>query len=334
MRIGFLIDSFAIGGTELNAIKVAESLSRHSTTLTVFHIHENGPLRARYETLGVELLHIPLTGLVSQSARRAIARIQTDSRNRQLQLLHSHCIYTNILGIGVRRLALNGTPILASRRWTGDVPRRGLATLNRIAQSTADAVLVNSPSLVDVVRNESPWSKPVYVPNMIPEGNFRIISTAERSEKRKAVGLPPDAPIVGYVARIAPVKNHRMLLDAWRSVIARVPDARLAIIGDGGTRADLEALANEYGVSNSVHFTGGISPENMPHSLLDISVLTSLDEGFPNSLLEAMAQQVPVLSTNVGGVGDLVSHQRNGLLVNVNDVDSFASSLTGMLNGS
>ncbi|MEP6780297.1 MAG: glycosyltransferase, partial [Gemmatimonadaceae bacterium] len=268
MRIGFLIDSFAIGGTELNAIKVAESLSRRSATLTVFHIHENGPLRVRYEKLGVELLHIPLTGLVSQSARRAIARIQSESKSRQLQLLHSHCIYTNILGIGVRRLTLHGTPILASRRWTGAVPRSGLATLNRIAQSSADAVLVNSPSLVEVVRNESPWSRPVYVPNMIPEENFRIVSKAERSERRSLLGLPPDAPIVGYVARVAPVKNHRMLLDAWRSVISKVPAAHLAIIGDGESRAALEALAAEYGLSDSVHFTGAIAPEKMPHSLL------------------------------------------------------------------
>ena len=82
---------------------------------------------------------------------------------------------------------------------------------------------------------------------------------------------------------------------------------------------------------NSIHFTGAVSPESIPHSLLDLSVLASLDEGFPNSLLEAMAQRVPVVSTRVGGVPDLIHHGRNGLLVPAASPEALANAMIDVL---
>lgn len=315
MQIGFLIDTFAIGGSELNAIKVAESLHERGVALTVFHFQTDGPIRARYEKLGVELIHVPLRGLFSISALNATRFIRRNAGARKLDLLHTHCVYSNIVGAGVRRLSLHALPLLASRRWTGYADRPGLHKLNAYAQSAADAVLVNAPSLERVVKQESPTSSPVYIPNLLPEANFQLVSSEARKAARIAVGLPAETLVVGCVARLAPVKDHRTLLDAWRIVAAELPDAVLAIIGGGGLRDDLEAYVEQLHVRQSVRFTGELPPQSLPHSLLDVSVLASQDEGFPNSLLEAMAQRVPVVSTNVGGVADLVTNGKNGLLV-------------------
>lgn len=331
MRIGFLIDAFDIGGSELNAIKVAEALSSRGVTVTVFHFQTDGPLRARYETLGTELIHVPLRGLISRSAFDATRQIRRESKARKLALLHTHCVYSNIVGAGVRRMALTRFPLLASRRWTGYAVRPELHTLNAFAQTAADKVLVNSPSLERVVHAESRFSHPVYIPNLLPETNFAIPSAEERRKKRESFGLPADGLIAGCVARLVPVKDHRTLITSWRDVVQRVPHATLAIIGGGHLRDSLETLARELGVRDRVHFTGEVRPDALPHSMLDVSVLASLDEGFPNSLLEAMAQRVPVVSTNVGGVSDLVKNDVNGLLVNKQDGAALSSALVQLL---
>lgn len=332
MRIGFLIDTFDIGGSELNAIKVAEALHSRSIALTVFHFQTNGPLRTRYEQRGIELIHIPLHGLVSMSAWQATRTIRREAAERKLQLLHTHCVYSNIVGAGVRRLGLKRLPLLASRRWTGYAERPGLHTLNAYAQSAADAVLVNSPSLERVVKHESHWSHPVYVPNLLPDANFKSVLPEDRRAARVRLGLPADGVVVGCVARLVAVKDHRTLLTAWKTVIGKLPHLTLAIIGGGDLRASLEAYAGELGITDSVRFTGEVAPEALPHSLLDLSVLASRDEGFPNSLLEAMAQRVPVVSTNVGGVPDLVKDGVNGLLVPAGDASAMATAITTLLS--
>jgi glycosyltransferase involved in cell wall biosynthesis len=334
VRIGFLIDSFAIGGTELNAVKVVESLTSRSVHVTVFHFQNVGPLRARYEKLGVELIHVPIDGLFTSSTLHAMRHVRNEAHERRLSLLHTHDVYSNLVGAGIRRLAMSSMPLLASRRWTGYSARRGLHTLNRVAQTAADAVLVNSPSLVAVVSRESPGSRPVYIPNLLPASSYRTVSASERREGRKALSLPEDRPLVGYVARLEAVKDHRTLLSAWKLLLTDVPQAVLAIVGHGSLRHDLEGFAQELGISESVVFTGEIAPESLPHSVMDVSVLSSVDEGFPNTLLEAMAQRVPIVSTDVGGVRDLVVHGENGLLVEKANPRALSDALRLLLTGS
>ncbi|MGV3710155.1 MAG: glycosyltransferase family 4 protein [Gemmatimonas sp.] len=331
MRIGFIIDAFDVGGSELNAIKVAEGLARESMRVTVFHMHRDGKLRERYERIGAELVHVPLRGFASRSFLHAIRAVRTGALARNLQVLHSHCVYSNILGAAVRRSGLRRMPLLASRRWTGFAVKPSLHTINAYAQNAADAVLVNSPSLLRRVQSESRWSNPVYVPNVIPDTAFRRVSTEEQRDARTRYGLPAEGLIVGYIARLEPVKDHRLLLDAWKRVLEDNPPATLAIIGDGSLRGALEDRARELQIEARVRFTGEILPAQLPHSLLDIGVLSSSDEGFPNSLLEAMAQHKPVVSTNVGGVPDLVEHDVNGLLVPHGDAQALSAALTRVL---
>lgn len=331
MRIGFLIDSFAIGGTELNAVKVAESLVRRSAALTVLHFQEAGPLRQRYEAMGVEMIRVPLTGLATRSALSAIAQINHVGKSRHIDVLHAHCVYSNVVGAASHRFWIGAPPLLASRRWTGYADRPGLHRLNAIAQSIADAVLVNSPSLVAVVQRESARSKPVYIPNMLPDANFAKPSPDVRATKRIALGLPSNAPLVGCVARLVPVKDHKTLLRAWQLVVKAQPHAHLAIIGGGPLLGELQQYADSLGVSGQVHFLGEIAPQELPHSLLDVSVLSSLDEGFPNSVLESMAQGVPVVATRVGGVRDLVNDSQNGLLVEKGAATAMAGAICVLL---
>lgn len=331
MRIGFIIDTFDVGGSELNAIKVGEALTELGHALTVFHFQKDGPLRERYVSRGIELQRVPISGLVSRSAFSAARSIQSTATARGITVLHSHCVYSNVVGAIARRLTLHARPLLASRRWNNYAERPGLHRLNALAQSAADAVLVNSPGLARVVERESPFAKTFYVPNLLPDSFFARLTHEERRAARSALGLPADGLVVGCVARLSPVKDHRTLLDAWKMVLQQLPDATLAVVGDGNQLEALEIRARELGISERVIFTGEILPPNIPHRLFDVFALSSLDEGFPNSLLEAMACGVPIVSTRVGGVPDLVEHGVNGLLVDARDASSLAGAIRELL---
>ena len=331
LRVGFFIDRFDVGGSELNAVKVAESLAALGVHLTVFHLSADGALRERYQRAGIDLIHTPVQGLLSASAWQVMRTVRREARARGIELLHAHCVYTNILGAGAASLPGRSLPLLVSRRWTGSLPRRSLGVLNRVAQSVGTGVLVNSPSLLRVVQRESPFAKPIYVPNILRDHSYVSLSPEERAERRRRLGVLGNGPVVGCVARLAPVKDHATLFAAWRLVIEAIPDAQLIVIGDGPLRSTLLEWAAESAMRGSIHVVGELAPESLPHALLDVSVLSSLDEGFPNSLLEAMAQGVVVVSTRVGGVPDLVQDRKNGMLVGARTPAQLASAICDVL---
>ncbi|MBU1006932.1 MAG: glycosyltransferase family 4 protein [Candidatus Omnitrophica bacterium] len=136
---------------------------------------------------------------------------------------------------------------------------------------------------------------------------------------------------IGIVGRLVPVKNHRMLLRALKRVKGEGCRVKLIVIGDGELRAELEAYARELGIYDIVEFRGWVKDLREVYGDLDIVVLTSLNEGTPVSLIEAMAAARPVVATRVGGVGDVVSDGKNGYLVKSGDVEGFAEKLSELI---
>ena len=142
--------------------------------------------------------------------------------------------------------------------------------------------------------------------------------------------IPADAPLIGIVGRLVPIKNHDLFLHAARMVLDRQPDAYFTVIGDGERRAELTALAVSLGLSERVRFTGWITDVAPVYSALDALALCSYNEGLPISVIEAMAARVPVTATNVGGVADLLPDPKFGALVPSGDAAGLAE---GLLNG-
>ena len=148
---------------------------------------------------------------------------------------------------------------------------------------------------------------------------------------RNRLALPQDALVVGIVANLRAIKNHWLLLDAMASLRARFPNVILVMMGDGPERAALEARVAALGIADAVRFAGMQPNLPNPHRLFDISVLSSVSEGFPNSIVEAMAAARPVVATSVGGVRDAVEHGVNGLLVQSGDRAAFADAVGRLL---
>ena len=140
------------------------------------------------------------------------------------------------------------------------------------------------------------------------------LSKVDRERVRGKLGLGPEHVLIGAVGRLDEQKGHRFLLEAIAQLKA-AHKVKLAIVGEGPLRGELEALARSLHLEHDVVFPGEL--QNIPVwlSAFDIFVQPSLWEGLPNALLEAMGMGLPVIATKVDGVPELVQHDVNGLLV-------------------
>jgi glycosyltransferase involved in cell wall biosynthesis len=129
------------------------------------------------------------------------------------------------------------------------------------------------------------------------------------------------------VANLRGEKGHDVLLDAAALVGRTLPGVRFQLVGDGPMQATLAARAEALGIRHVVDFLG--HREDVPHLLQqsDLFVLPSRTEAFPNGLLEAMAAGLPVIASDVGGIPELVEHDRNGVLVPVGDAAALADAI-------
>lgn len=151
----------------------------------------------------------------------------------------------------------------------------------------------------------------------------------DRAAVRRKFGLPPSARVIGAVGRMAPVKNHALLIDAFDRLAARKgqDDLHLLIVGGGECRPEIEARAARSQAASRIHFTGWVEDLREAYAAIDVLALTSFNEGMPVAVMEAMAAGVPVVSTRAGGVIDLIVSGENGLLVDDFDPATLAAAL-------
>ena len=133
------------------------------------------------------------------------------------------------------------------------------------------------------------------------------------------------------VANLRPEKGHDVLLDVARLVLARFPDARFELVGDGPERPRLVARAEALGIAGAVSFLGHTDEVAGQFAQADISALPSRTEAFPNAALEAMASGLPVVASAVGGLVELVDDRRTGLLTPAGDPTALAGRLCELM---
>ena len=140
---------------------------------------------------------------------------------------------------------------------------------------------------------------------------------------------PSDRLRVLNVGRLVEVKGHGLLIDALGRLVAGGVDAELTIVGDGPLRAELDARVRDRGLSDRVRFAGRIGQDDILsfYERADVFALTSLAEGIPVVLMEAMATELPVVAPAINGIPELVEDGEHGLLVAAGDVDRFAEAL-------
>jgi glycosyltransferase involved in cell wall biosynthesis len=256
-----------------------------------------------------------------------LARVTRRLRQERWDIVHTHLIHAGFYGrIAGRRIK---TPIVSSYHNLGSLYLKpGIRQLERRTARWCDQIICISRAARDFVHR----SIGVAADNLnVVHYGIEATSSSEDAPFRAELGITPDAPLVGVVGRLIDGKGHVDLLHAFRTLIERVPSARLAIIGDGPERAALERLTSTLALDAYVHFLGyRADAATLMHSF-DVFVLPSWSEGFGLVVLEAMAAAKPVVATDVGALPEIVVDGVTGSLVPPHDPSALATALHDLI---
>jgi glycosyltransferase involved in cell wall biosynthesis len=274
---------------------------------------------------GVELLGLDRSSALDLAAwRPLVGRL----RAGQVDILHAHKIGSNIWGAAWSIVTKPPVFIAHEQTWSFEGnPARKLLDRELIARRADAFVCVSEEDRRRMIEIEGiDPAKIVYIPNGIPP-----LPAAERATIREELSIPADAPVIGVVCVLRDQKALDVLLRAAAEVHARFPSAKVLIAGDGPMRVELERLRDELGLDDTVHFLG--SRADVPALLagFDIAALSSDYEGTPLAMMEYMAAGLPIVATRVGGVPELIAHERTGLLVEPQAPSALAAELIRLL---
>jgi glycosyltransferase involved in cell wall biosynthesis len=326
-RVVLAIESSGPGGAERMVPSLAEALMRGGDQPTVATL-KSGWMTQRAEAAGIPVWVEPQRrGLDLRWVFRFARRL---SRER-IDVLHTHEFGMNSYG-GAAAL-LSRTPAISTihgRHWVVDRRRRRVAY--RLLRALGIPIIAVSRDLAGFLEQGLglPRDRLEVVHNGIPiEPALRAEERAERrAAVRSQLGIPPKVPLLIAVGNLYPVKDHATLLHA----LSRLPDAWLAIAGRGDQEENLRRLASELGIAERVRLLG--LRDDIPSLLAagDVFVQPSRSEGLPLAVLEAMANQIPVVATDVGGVREVVHDAETGFLVGSGDPATMAVAVSRILS--
>jgi glycosyltransferase involved in cell wall biosynthesis len=167
------------------------------------------------------------------------------------------------------------------------------------------------------------------IPNGVPVQPAQTEN--RRAEARAALGLPTRGSVLVCVGNLHPKKNHALLLEALARLVAAGSQATLLLVGDGPLKGSLERRAQELRLSGQIRFLGSVADVWTCLYAADVFVLSSLQEGISNALLEAMAVGLPVVATDVPGNSTVIRDGINGMLIRNGDAAQLAERLKSVL---
>ncbi len=299
LQVKQVVLSLAHGGSESLARDIAVTLDPARFRASVCALDESGPLQADLDAAGIP---VHVTGRRPGFDWRLIARLHRLFRRHSVDVVQTHHLAPLIYAAAAARLAGARLVHVEHERFTFAEPIAS-RRLRRLAHLCHRLVVVGS-DIRDyfVERIGIPAGKVTVIENGVDMGRF----SASPLRSREALGLPGEGRLIGHVARLDPAKDQSTLLMAFQALAATHPDVRLVIVGDGPQRRPLEELARTLGIEKGVTFLGARSDvaDLLPH--FEVFALSSVNEGLPVALLEAMAAARPVVATAVGEIPALL----------------------------
>jgi glycosyltransferase involved in cell wall biosynthesis len=345
IRVVEVLATGSNGGAQEHVYSLLTRLDPARYDVTVISLSEGSSVR-RLRNAGFDVMVIdePDDTLAAISLAGLLAE-------RPPQVIHDHMYRAEIVGTRAA-LALGEAglprPYVISTVHSSRVRSTEDRELLRALTPHIDRLIAVSKAIVRKIEAEGRQGAPV-------ELIYNGVDLERYNHQEACCTLPEEygfaegTPLVGVVARLEPEKGHATLLEAWPSVLERVPAARLLVIGEGSQREVLEAKAEALGLLGEacegdrcvgtrharpgakVVFTGRRDDVPAVTAALDVAVLPSYREAQGLAILEAMALSRPVVATNVGGIPEMIEHERTGLLVAPHDAPAMAAAIVRLL---
>jgi glycosyltransferase involved in cell wall biosynthesis len=323
--------NMGIGGTEQVIYQLINSLLPHNVNSEVICIDGTiGAIGKRLQKKGVSVTKLSRSGGVDL---HLIKNIKTFLISKNFDIIHCHQYTPYFYGL----LASFGLParvvFTEHGRFYPDKFRYKAIFINPIlALMTSSIIAISSATRLALAKYEF---IPKYKIQVIYNGiEGLVIDESEVLKLRGSLNLTSETYIVGTISRLDSVKNHPMLLKAFRLFIHTHPESRLLIVGDGPERGNLHELVKDLGISDKVIFTGFINDPKSYLALIDLFTLTSFTEGTSMTLLEAMSIGKPIIATRVGGNPEVIENSVTGILVDSDNELSLAEAMFKIRNDS
>ncbi|PYR64494.1 MAG: glycosyltransferase family 1 protein [Acidobacteria bacterium] len=350
MRVVRLITRLNVGGPSIQAMTLSDRLrARGVETLLVHGKLGEGEGDMRYLlSTGVETRYLPALRRPVAPLHDAIAFAQILDILRAVrpQIVHTHMAKAGTLGrlatAFYNRTAGRLAPVRVVHTYHGHVlegyfgsPAVTLFTrMERHLAAVTDAIVAISPQIRRELLGYFQIGRPAQY-HVVPLGfdltELSAIDDDQRRAARAALDIPPGAHVVTTVGRLTAIKQHHLFLDVAQQVAKSDPAALFLIAGDGELRAELQDYARQLGIAERTRFLGWRRDLATIYAATDVFLLTSRNEGTPVALIESLAAGVPGVSTDVGGVGDVVDSDAIGLLAPFGDAPGLARHVQTLL---
>ena len=327
LRIVELVDSLAVGGTERMAVHLSRGLQARGHEVAVVCLRTPGPLAEPLHASGIRTLAFDKPEGLHWPTMTALRRFLAEFRPG---VVHTHNPLVHHYGVFAGRRA--SVPLIVSTV-------HGIANIGASAKS--DAIFAASCLFTDSIVAVCRMARDRFAAHpLLPSSKLRVVYNGIPLEPYLAIPPLPDplpAPstarpfVFGAVGRLVPVKDHATLLRAFSLLAAQHPHCRLEFLGGGALHGDLQRLAAGLGVAGRVVFHGERAETRDFYESIHAYVMSSLSEGLPMTLLEAMAAARPIVSTAVGGIPELVENAQAGWLCPPSNSEALTAALASAL---
>lgn len=326
-----VIHALGVGGAEVLVDTMLRRLtSRYRGIVAV--LDEVGEIGERLSNDGFIVEHLHRQPGID---RQCASRLRRFADKYNASLLHAHQ-YTPFFQAMLSRGLFGRRPVVFTEhgRHFPDLPSRKRSAVNRLLLRKQDQLVgVGGQVRRALIDNEGlPADRVEVIYNGVDIASFATPAGNSRAEIRNEFGISSENFLVIQVARLHRLKGHETALRAIAEAQKLVPQMRLLIVGDGEERAAIELAIASEGLQDIVQLAGNRSDVADLLAASDAFLMTSISEGIPLTIIEAMAAGLPVVSTSVGGIPEMVTHEQSGLLASAGDHFALGRALVRVCN--
>ncbi len=328
IKVCHIVSGDLWAGAEVQMYTIAQSLSS-DPKIDLFVILLND------KELAAKLRDLPVETLVIDEAKFGFRKITEKAfdalKGKSIDILHSHRYKENILAARLKKRL--GIKYAVQTVHGASEPMSGLRKLKAKAYSTInryysrryfDKIITVSADLRNQLESVFPENKLINIHNSVNRANLRV--SKDRADVLKEFGIENDAIVIGTAGRMVPIKGYDIFIEMAKILSDKYPKSRFLLVGEGPLLADLKTRTADLGLTDKVIFPG--FRKDVPDILnaLDIFVISSHHEGIPMIVLEAMALNLAIVSTSVGGITEIIEPDISGILTKAGDPKALADS--------